>query len=1047
MAYISEQDKDSILDRSEKKLASVIGEFVTLTKKGSALVGDCPHCKAHNGLQVNENRQIFKCFKCNQLAGKTPKDYLMKAENMSFPEALEYLAKHIGYIIEDKPAKKQVLTKAKPSSDDANEKKPSFAQRMLEASGLTFKDVLAKVYKKDDTKTVFGRPTFKKGTIDSKGEIDLSGDDCLIEYYDLDGMPITYEVKDNKKSGSGKMKEYCRVRWQYPDEHPSKDGKPTKYKTPYGAGTHIYIPERLRSMYKAGDKIERLFIQEGEKKAEKACKHGMPSIAISGIQNIGQEGRLPEDMIRIIQKCEVKEVCFLLDSDWNDISENIKVNDQVEKRPRNFFYAVRNFKDYCRSLKSRQLYVEIYFGHVQKNEKGDKGIDDLLTNTLAGKENEILEDITNLMNTKDLVGRYVQLYKITSATDHKLEEYWHLNHPSKFAEAHREVLQHLPEFKIGKHVWKFNENGEFVTAQALESDEQYWDEEKKTDRSGNEYTVITFNYNRCFNFLQNRGFGRYRKIDGSIALVHLEAPTVKMVEPIDIRDFVTDFTKAVASERVLNMLYKGGPQYLGPDKLTNIDYIFPNFKIPGREKQVFYFNENCWEITADGIVEIDYTKIQHHIWLQQKKPFSVRKTEPLINVARCPETGKFSYKVTETGKKCHFLQFLINASNFTWRKQKLIDEQLAQTGKTDLVITEDESYCNIEHLISKLCATGYMLMEGKDRSVARAVVAMDGKSSEVGASNGRSGKSILGENFKQLVPSVYINGKNPEITRDQFLWTGLVEGIRVYFLDDVRPNFDFEFLFANITGDWEVNYKGGGRATFPFEISPKIYLTTNHALNGDGSSFIDRQWLIAFSDFYNPNHKPIDDFGLMFFSEWQGDQWNLHWNLMAQCVQIYLQYGVVQAPGERLEIRRLRQDVGETFIMWADEYFSDASHLGARTPRKNLYDAYVEYAPEQRKYTTSHSFKKRLMKYCKLKGYVFNPGKYDPASGLPNCYDKDGNPDIDDKSAGVEYFTIAEGMSYDPEQPFSDNQPNPISILNGNYDEPEETNLQHGVPF
>ena len=77
---------------------------------------------------------------------------------------------------------------------------------------------------------------------------------------------------------------------------------------------------------------------------------------------------------------------------------------------------------------------------------------------------------------------------------------------------------------------------------------------------------------------------------------------------------------------------------------------------------------------------------------------------------------------------------------------------------------------NIVHLVSKLCAIGYMLMDCKDKANARAVVAMDGKQSEVGASNGRSGKSLVGEAFKHVRKSVVINGKNSELAKDNFLW-------------------------------------------------------------------------------------------------------------------------------------------------------------------------------------------------------------------------------------------------------------------------------------
>ena len=166
-------------------------------------------------------------------------------------------------------------------------------------------------------------------------------------------------------------------------------------------------------MVKAKTALTRIYILDGEKKAEKACKHGIPSIAVSGIQNLGSKGALPEDLVKIIQTCHVKEVAFIFDSDWDDISQNIKINDQVEQRPRNFFYAAKNYKDYMRALKNRNIYVEIFIGHIQKNELGDKGLDDLLANTLKDKEDELLADIEFACNDKMGLGKYCRLIKIS----------------------------------------------------------------------------------------------------------------------------------------------------------------------------------------------------------------------------------------------------------------------------------------------------------------------------------------------------------------------------------------------------------------------------------------------------------------------------------------------------------------------------------------------------------------------------------------------------------------------------------------------------------
>jgi len=1003
--YISEEDKTRILEASQQKLMVVVQDHISLHKSGSSYVGKCPICKEERGFSINPTKDggVFSCFKCNQLSGKTPLDFLMKGLGKSFPESMTYLAEICSIFLEEPKvvkAPKAAKTKQKPGASP-----DSFCSRMLAESGLTPDDVMATIFKNDENKSIFQWRTFHSGSIDDKGNINLEGDDMIIEYYDLDGLPVMYEVRDSKRQGTGKKKEFFRVRFQFPDDHKDKDGKAAKYKSPYGSGTPIYIPQRIREAFKSGKTFDRLFIQEGEKKAESACKHGLMSVAVSGIQNIAQEGALPEDLIRIIQGCKVKEVCFVLDSDWNDLSHSIKINDPVDRRPRAFFSAVRNYKEYMRTLTNRELYVEIYFGYVlphESNGKKDKGVDDLLSNTLAGKEKELLSDVEHLINEKNLKGEYLQLHKITSWSDLKLEELWSLSNARKFATTHYNDLKLLPEFKIGRHKWKFNDKGELESAQPIESDEQYWFENFKQRRDGSPYTEYEFKYVRSRRFLQNRGFGRYRRLDGSYVFIHLTPPTVRMVEASDARDFLFEFTEANCNEAVNEMISKGVSQYVGPDKLSLLDFINPNFLKPARDRQYFYFSSNCWEVTMSGIREMDYSQITHHIWGDQRKDFPAKKIPELIQVSKNKE-GIFTYKITPEGEKCHFLRFLENTSNFTWRKEKMIQE-----GDDSVRIVEDEYYENTVHMLSKLCAIGYMLMECKDQSVAKAVISMDGKQSAVGDSYGRSGKSLVGELFKAITPTVHINGKKNDLGTDNFLWNDVVEKTKIVFIDDVRQGFVFEDLFACITGDWTVNYKGGRRITYPFDVSPKTYITTNHAIKGSDDSHRDRQWQIAFCDFYNANHKPIQDFGLRFFSEWDFDQWNLCWNMLAMCVQLYLKYGVVEAPGERLEQRQLRQEITEDFINWADEYFSAEEKRNTKIARKDLNDSFFESAPMQRKYVSPTEFKKKVVKYCKLKGFIFNPGRFDRITGKPIYFDSDGRPDIDDKSGGVEYFTIGD---------------------------------------
>lgn len=983
---ISDKEKDAINRAAEGRLLDVITENSSVVRKGSSYKGTCPVCGGDK-FEFSPKKNIFKCWGCD-FSGNNPVSFWMK-QGKTWPESMEMLARQFNIPISG----------PEPAIGKKTKKTDSFCKRMLLDSGLTAADVQAKIFRKDENKTTTISQVFRPGSTNSRGEI-IPGDDVIIEYYDLAGDPVKYEQVLKGRS-TGKTKEYFRVRWQYPQEHLDKNGKSFKYKSPVGSGSFLYIPERIRQMYREKTNIHRLFLQEGEKKAEKACKHGIPSVAISGIHNLGRNGVLHEDLVNIITTLGVKELVFLFDADWNNISSNIGINDYADQRPRSFFTAAKNFKEYCIQLRnSRSVYLDIYIGNVKPNENDDKGIDDLLAHTLKGREDDLLTDINFLINERSLSGEFLKLYKITSWSDAKLMDLWSLNNAADFAQVHKDILKDLPEFRIGKYRWRFNEKGEIESAQPIEPEEQYWQEVEKRDRSGNFVGVdYKFRYENSYRFLHSRGFGRLREPGGGYSLIRIEHPFVETIEHHEeIRDFIKDFTREIANEEVLEMLHRGGPQFLGPEKLSNLYYLSPNIEHPRRDREMFYFKDGFWEVRSDMIKENDYSSIPHQIWKEQQQDIAAKRVSRLVELEYDEETGTFSYNLSKTGRECHFLRFLENASNFTWRKEKKGEE-----------IPDKEIRDNARHLVSKLCALGYLMLSAKDRNVAKAVVAMDGKQSEVGDSNGRSGKSLVGTLLEEVKTTAYINGKHKDLDSDPFLWNDVTQKTQSVVIDDVRTNFSLEFLFGNITGNWPVNYKGGGRATFPFGESPKIYITTNHALNGEGTSFRDRQWIIAFSDYYNDGHKPVDDFGVLFFDDWDFEQWNLCWNLLAECVQIYLQYGVIEAPGDRIEKRRMRQFMGESFIAWADEYFSEAVKRNARISRKEVQESFYDYDPGQRKYVTPTYFKRKLRKYCEWKGYLFNPNMRDPVTGHAIRYNEDdGTPILDDKSGGIEYFTIGD---------------------------------------
>lgn len=78
--------------KEETDIVDVVRRYVTLSAAGSAFKGLCPfHREKTPSFHVNPARQIYKCFGCGE--GGDVLSFLMKVEGLSFPEALETLAR------------------------------------------------------------------------------------------------------------------------------------------------------------------------------------------------------------------------------------------------------------------------------------------------------------------------------------------------------------------------------------------------------------------------------------------------------------------------------------------------------------------------------------------------------------------------------------------------------------------------------------------------------------------------------------------------------------------------------------------------------------------------------------------------------------------------------------------------------------------------------------------------------------------------------------------------------------------------------------------
>ncbi len=82
------------------RIEDVIGEYVSLRKRGVNLLGLCPfHNEKTPSFTVSPAKGIFKCFGCGKAGNAV--GFLMEHEHFSYPEALKYLAKKYNIEIEE----------------------------------------------------------------------------------------------------------------------------------------------------------------------------------------------------------------------------------------------------------------------------------------------------------------------------------------------------------------------------------------------------------------------------------------------------------------------------------------------------------------------------------------------------------------------------------------------------------------------------------------------------------------------------------------------------------------------------------------------------------------------------------------------------------------------------------------------------------------------------------------------------------------------------------------------------------------------------------
>jgi DNA primase len=91
------------------RIDEVVGEFVSLKKRGASMIGLCPfHNEKTPSFNVSPVKGIYKCFGCGKAGNSV--NFIMEHEQLNYPEALRWLARKYSIeIAEEEQTPEQVI--------------------------------------------------------------------------------------------------------------------------------------------------------------------------------------------------------------------------------------------------------------------------------------------------------------------------------------------------------------------------------------------------------------------------------------------------------------------------------------------------------------------------------------------------------------------------------------------------------------------------------------------------------------------------------------------------------------------------------------------------------------------------------------------------------------------------------------------------------------------------------------------------------------------------------------------------------------------------
>lgn len=306
-----------------------------------------------------------------------------------------------------------------------------------------------------------------------------------------------------------------------------------------------------------------------------------------------------------------------------------------------------------------------------------------------------------------------------------------------------------------------------------------------------------------------------------------------------------------------------------------------------------------------------------------------------------------------------------NLDGFVWKKQ-IIDREWSGSDHHDSVYRSFIWFAagqNVQKYNSLKSVIGYLMHSFKTSSNNKAIIFNDEMISD--SPNGRSGKGLFWNGLSQLKKVSSIDGKSFDFN-NTFPYQTVSADSQILVFDDVKKNFNFESLFSLITEGITLEYKGQDAIKLPVSESPKIIITTNYTIKGEGGSHEARKFEVEMSSYFNANRTPLQVFGHMFFEDWDDAEWSRFDAFMINCLQYYLQNGLIPFPFTNLDQRKLINETSIEFIEYMESF-----KYNERVGKNEMFEEFKKEYTDFQKWLSQNVFSRWVKKYAEHHGYRF----------------------------------------------------------------------------